>query len=115
MNDPPGSIAPINPAHQFLDPVRLDANPQAALQQLLAEGESAKAVATYASAPRYWTAWFRLRYGQTRELPVGPATVVQFVLDHAPRTAAGGLQIELPLAIDAPSSYEQVARPVPGP
>jgi integrase len=101
MNNLPRSITPISPAHPVLDPVRLDAPAQAALQQLLAEGESASTVASYASALRYWSAWFRLRYGQDIELPVAPATVVQFVLDHAQRQAGEGLQIELPPAIDA--------------
>ena len=101
MNNLPRSITPISPIQPVLDPVRLDAPAQAALQQLLAEGESANTVASYASALRYWSAWFRLRYGHHIELPIPLATVVQFVLDHAQRQAEAGLQIELPPAIDA--------------
>jgi len=101
MNNLPRSITPISPTHPVLDPVRLDATAKAALQQLLAEGESSNTVASYASALRYWSAWFRLRYGQNIELPVAPATVVQFVLDHAQRQSEEGLQIELPPAMDA--------------
>jgi hypothetical protein len=101
MNNLPRPINPSSWPRAVLDPVRLDAAAQAALQQLIAERESANTVASCAPALRYWSAWFSLRYGEAIELPVAAATVVQFVLDHAQRQVGEGLQIERPQAIDA--------------
>ncbi|WP_239142989.1 site-specific integrase [Variovorax sp. WS11] len=64
--------------------------------------------ASYASAMRYWCAWYAARYGQVLRMPVPVPVVVQFIVDHAARTAdadskAGlstGLVSELPPDID---------------
>jgi hypothetical protein len=55
-----------------LDPQVLHTQAEASVRALLAEGESANTVRSYASAFRYWAAWFRLRYrtGLTLPLPV---------------------------------------------
>jgi integrase len=72
-----------------LDPQRLGDAAAAAARGLLTEGESANTRASYASALRYWVAWFGLRYGRifdaAQDLPTAPATVVQFIVDHAQR------------------------------
>ncbi len=72
-----------------LDPRRLGDAAVAAARGLLTEGESANTRASYASALRYWVAWFGLRYGRTfdatQDLPAAPAAVVQFIVDHAQR------------------------------
>ena len=44
-----------------LDPQVLAAEAQASVAALLKEGESANTVRSYASALRYWAAWFHLR------------------------------------------------------
>lgn len=57
---------------------------------------------SYASALRYWAAWFGLRYGRVfGEEPVSVAVVSQFVVDHLQRNTKDGLRQELPAAIDA--------------
>lgn len=103
MKRSPRSIVllPNSSAVAALNPARLDQSAQAALKELLAEGDSAHTVSSYRSALRYWNAWFPLRYGQPITLPVPPAAVLQFVLDHAPRRRAEGLRFELPPPIDA--------------
>ncbi|NUA29535.1 site-specific integrase [Cupriavidus basilensis] len=58
-------------------------------------------MASYRSALRYWAGWFALRYGQPIALPLQPAVIVQFVVDHATRTTSQGPVSELPPAIDA--------------
>ena len=95
-----------------LDPQRLGDAATAAARGLLAEGESANTRASYASALRYWVAWFGLRFGREfdslRELPAAPATVVQFIVDHAQREEAAEpgtdgaklLRHELPAEVD---------------
>ena len=56
---------------------------------------------SYASALRYWAAWFRLRYRATLALPVPVPAVLQFLVDHVERTAEDGtLTHDLPPAID---------------
>jgi integrase len=72
-----------------------------AVEELLREGESRNTVASYRAALRYWAAWFALRYGVQITLPVPPAAVLQFIVDHAQRTTNKGLAHELPAAIDA--------------
>lgn len=92
---------PVAGSYPVLDPRRLDGAAEAALNELLAEGESDNTIASYRAALKYWSAWFALRYGQPLQLPVAAATVLQFVLDHAPRQAAEGLRHELPAPVDA--------------
>ncbi len=84
-----------------LDPAVLHAQAEDSVRTLLAEGESANTVRSYASALRYWAAWFRLRYREPIALPVPVPAVLQFPVDHVPHTAADGqLAHDLPLAID---------------
>jgi integrase len=84
-----------------LDPEVLHAQAEASVRALLAEGESANTVRSYASALRYWAAWFRLRYRTALALPVPTPAVLQFLVDHVERTAPdGSLAHDLPAAID---------------
>jgi integrase len=85
-----------------LDPALLDAAGIRAAQEFVAEGTPENTARSYASALRYWAAWYALRYGQTLgDGPVSVAVVSQFVLDHLQRKTASGLQHELPTALDA--------------
>ncbi|RST48706.1 hypothetical protein [Variovorax sp. MHTC-1] len=67
-----------------------------------------KAFNEYASAMRYWCAWYAARYGQALRMPVAVPVAIQFIVDHAARKAdadskAGlstGLVTELPPDID---------------
>lgn len=84
-----------------LDPEVLHAQAEASVRALLAEGESANTVRSYASALRYWAAWFRLRYRTALALPVPTPAVLQFLVDHVERTTPdGSLAHDLPAAID---------------
>jgi hypothetical protein len=60
--------------------------PSAPFGPLLKEGESANTVRSYASALRYWSAWFRLRYRSALALPLPVPVVLQFLVDHVQRT-----------------------------
>ncbi len=95
----------LKPAHaDFPAPLRpseLDPLGRQAAEALYREGESANTVASYRSALRYWAGWFALRYGQPIALPLQPAVIIQFVVDHATRTTPQGPVSELPPAIDA--------------
>ncbi|MEJ8850158.1 site-specific integrase [Variovorax rhizosphaerae] len=70
-----------------LEPARLTQTAEAAARALLREGESANTRASYASAMRYWCAWFAARYGHALQLPVPVPVVIQFIVDHAARKA----------------------------
>src|SRR3569833_1543946 len=84
-----------------LDPQVLHDQAEASVRALLQEGESANTVRSYASALRYWAAWFRLRYRAALALPVPVPAVLQFLVDHVERTAEDGTLIhDLPLTID---------------
>lgn len=84
-----------------LDPAVLHDQAEASVRTLLKEGESANTVRSYASALRYWAAWFRLRYRAALTLPVPTTVVLQFLVDHIERTAEDGTLIyDLPSAID---------------
>jgi integrase len=84
-----------------LDPDVLHAQAEASLRALLQEGESANTVRSYASALRYWAAWFRLRYRAALALPVPTPAVLQFLVDHVERTGQDGtLTHDLPPPID---------------
>jgi len=90
----------------MLDPGRLDAAAQVALGELLTEGESANTRTSYRSAARYWLAWIELRYAKafdaTRDLPLAPQVVLQFIADHAQRLAKDRvLRHELPPEVDS--------------
>ncbi len=84
-----------------LPPHELAASAAAAVREILAEGASANTTRSYASALRYWAAWFRGRYGVPLTLPVPEAAVIQFVVDHVGRLGKAGLVWELPPALDA--------------
>ncbi len=98
-----------------LDPRALDAASVRAAEEFVAEGTPANTARSYASALRYWAAWYALRYGQALgdgPLPVAVAT--QFVLDHLERQTKAGLAHELPPALDA-RLVELGAKARPGP
>jgi integrase len=84
-----------------LDPDRLHAQTEEAVRALFQEGESANTSRSYASALKYWAAWYRLRYRLTLSLPVSVPAVIQFIVDHVERTTAEGtLKSQLPLGLD---------------
>jgi len=83
-----------------LNPHVLHAQAEASVRALYQAGESANTARSYASALRYWAAWFRLRYRADLALPVPIPVVLQFVVDHVERVEAGGLVHDLPPAID---------------
>jgi integrase len=84
-----------------LDPAVLHEQAEASVRTLLKEGESANTVRAYASALRYWAAWFQLRYRTALALPVPLPAVLQFLVDHVERTESdGSLQHDLPEALD---------------
>src|SRR5438270_9567463 len=83
-----------------LKPTQLSEITARAVEELLREGESQNTLVSYRSALRYWAAWFGLRYGTQITLPLPAAAVLQFIVDHAQRTAEGRLRHELPAAID---------------
>jgi integrase-like protein len=84
-----------------LDPQVLHDQAEASVRALLQEGESANTVRSYASALRYWAAWFRLRYRAALALPVPVPAVLQFLVDHVERTTQDGTLVhDLPPAID---------------
>lgn len=84
-----------------LDPAVLHAQAEGSVRALLREGESANTIRSYASALRYWAAWFRLRYRTSLTLPVPVPVVLQFLVDHVERSSdQGPLSHDLPPAID---------------
>lgn len=78
-----------------LAPARLDAATNAAIGELLEQGESANTRASYQSAVRYWLAWWQLRIAQPaglarafdpqQDLPLATECVLKFIADHAQR------------------------------
>ncbi|NJC30410.1 integrase [Xanthomonas arboricola] len=87
--------------HPTLAPERLAAQAAEAVRELLAEAAAANTIRSYATALRYWAAWFQGRFGQPITLPVPEPAVVQFVVDHLARRGRTGLTWELPPALDA--------------
>jgi len=86
----------------LLDPRALDAATQRATEEFLAEGTPANTARSYASAMRYWAAWYALRYGGAFHAQPVPVPVVnQFVIDHLERRVGAGLRHDLPPAVDA--------------
>ena len=83
----PHPLVPLPERRPLLDPARLHAMAEDAARALLREGESANTRASYASAMRYWAAWYAARYAQTLRLPVPVPVVIQFIVDHAARKA----------------------------
>ena len=85
-----------------LDPAVLDAASVRAAEEFVADGTPANTARSYASALRYWAAWYALRYGQPfGDAPLPVAVATQFVLDHLQRQTKAGLAHELPPALDA--------------
>jgi integrase len=84
-----------------LTPDVLAASAAEAVREILAEAASANTTRSYASALRYWAAWFHGRFGQRLTLPVPDTAVVQFIVDHVARRSKTGLAWELPPALDA--------------
>ncbi len=85
----PGSGSPLRLHSRVpaLDPTRLSAETESAVRAFLRQGESANTRRSYESALKYWAAWYRLRYWSAFALPVAPAVVIQFVVDHCERGA----------------------------
>lgn len=79
---------------------QLDPLAEQAANALRQEGESRNTVASYRSALRYWSAWHALRYRQPVRLPLAPAVVIQFIVDHATRQTPQGPVCEMPPAVD---------------
>jgi integrase len=96
----PPALLPAGTALGPLDPERLDQKALAAIAHFHQEGESENTRRSYHQALRYWLAWFELRYGRELTLPVHPATVAQFVVDHAETKPAARDQ-QLPAEHDA--------------
>jgi integrase len=84
-----------------LNPEVLHEQTEASVRALYQEGQSANTARSYASALRYWAAWFRLRYRAALLLPVPVPVVLQFIVDHVERTEGGIRRHDLPPAIDA--------------
>lgn len=82
-------------------PSELAARAAEAVREILAEAASPNTTRSYATALRYWAAWFQGRYGLPIALPVSEAAVVQFTVDHVARRTDAGLVWELPVALDA--------------
>lgn len=53
-----------------------------AVQSIEADAKSDNTDRSYATAARYWQAWFLLRYRVPLSLPVSPAAVLRFIIDH---------------------------------
>lgn len=85
----------------LLLPDQLAEAAESAVKEILEEAASANTTRSYASALRYWAAWFQGRYGRGIELPVPEVAVVQFIVDHIARRSARGMTWELPEALDA--------------
>lgn len=83
-----------------LHPSALDPLAEQAATALLREGESANTVASYRAALRYWAGWYVLRYRHAISLPLLPAVIVQFVVDHATRHTPQGYVCEMPESVD---------------
>jgi integrase len=84
-----------------LNPDVLHAQAEESVRALLQEGQSANTARSYASALRYWAAWFRLRYRAAIALPVPVPVVLQFIVDHVERVLDSGARAhDLPPAID---------------
>lgn len=101
MSLPPTDLV-LHTAVLALNPHALHAQTQAAVEAIYKESESANTLRSYATALRYWAAWFQLRYRQVLALPVAVPVVMQFIVDHVERLGDGGaLVYDLPPNIDA--------------
>ena len=83
-----GALAALRPLQvPMLDPQTLSTLTEEAVRSFLLQGQSPNTRASYATATRYWGAWFAARYGQPLVLPVPVPVVLQFIADHAQRLA----------------------------
>jgi len=107
---PSSSVPPrVHATVPALDPSILSAETESAVRAFWRQGESANTRRSYQSALKYWAAWYRLRYWRVFTLPIAPAVVIQFVVDHCEREAERSLHSarpaelvhDLPPAIDA--------------
>ena len=89
--------APANP----LSPTELGDAARKAAEEILIAGQAENTMLSYASALRYWCAWFHARYARSLTLPVSTAVVVQFIVDHLARGSVNKPVCELPADIDA--------------
>ncbi|SEI89502.1 site-specific integrase [Frateuria terrea] len=94
------AVVPVPDTLPALQPAVLAEQAAAAVRELLAEAAAANTQRSYATALRYWAAWFQGRYGEPFVLPLPEATVVQFLVDHLARRGKAGLSWELPAALD---------------
>lgn len=53
-----------------------------AVQSIDADSRSDNTDRSYATAARYWQAWFLLRYRRPLTLPVSPEAILRFIIDH---------------------------------
>jgi integrase len=94
------SLTPLS-ATPILLPDQLAESAASAVREILEEAASANTTRSYASALRYWAAWFQGRYGKPIELPMPEVAVVQFIVDHiARRSTNKGLVWDLPPSLD---------------
>ncbi|WP_313206931.1 site-specific integrase [Stenotrophomonas sp.] len=83
-----------------LDPSHLASAAQQAVREILAEAAAANTTRSYATALRYWAAWYQGRYGAQIALPLPPTVIVQFLVDHLTRSGKDGEKSDLPAALD---------------
>lgn len=72
-----------------------------AVREVFAEAASANTTRSYATALRYWAAWYQGRYGVVIAMPVDASCVIQFIIDHLARRSGDALTWELPPTLDA--------------
>ncbi len=82
-------FVPIEPGMLVLDADVISRRTEQSVRAILREGESTNTRSSYEGAMRYWGAWFGARYGRALTLPVQPAVIIQFIVDHVLRTATG--------------------------
>lgn len=110
----PAILAPLTSTPVLL-PDALTQSAENAVREILEEAASANTTRSYASALRYWAAWFQGRYGQPIQLPVPGVAVVQFIVDHVQRRSKNLLIWELPEALDnqlVSAKFKQKAGPL---
>lgn len=93
---------PHGSAPATLTPGQLAQSAINAVREIVSEATSPNTARSYSSALRYWAAWHQGRYGEPISLPVPPATVTQFVVDHLERARQSGASTawELPETLD---------------
>ncbi len=88
-----------------------------ALRELALDASSPNTERSERVARRYWSEWYRLRYGNARlPLPVQAPVIVQFILDHAERTTrygGRGLKTEMPARVERELVRLRVKQPGP--